>query len=304
MPPILDIEEYIDGQKASRIYYDCIRPEILNSSMCDVHRQHFLALLASGKVLAAQDLPEVQDPNDVTWEFKLTDTNVHNLKQRLEALHGALNMNSIWCVDFEGFCAVKKGFSPTPLAAGFINAGTRQKISDPIKYNQYSNIDKTVNAIMAGGTLPSFVTCSRARETLKRHYGGEKIVGLTLREWKDKLFALGFKDTHLVVTWGFTNLDRLGVGHIMAEEFRLNATTDRTLLKAEHLDLMAVFRYHSNIHHFRLWFIYPTFVKGDHTFHWHDALYDTRVTSDLYFVAKRYTTPAALKFKSILSLKI
>jgi hypothetical protein len=299
-PAILDVEEYVDGFKTCRAYYECIKPESHSSGLCEMHRTRLASIIATGKPLVAEDLPDVQSPEDVKWNVNLNSSNSSVVLHRLRSLHGSYKLNNVWAADFEGFCAVKKGFSPIPLAIGIVNAGNGSKITGPIRYN-FNTIDEMADAIMASGILPPFVTRSRVRETLRRHYRGHKVVGLTISEWKKRLEAIGFNEkTDLLVTWGFTNLDRLGMGRIMAAESGIKATTDQTALKADHLDLMAVFRYHSDIQHYHLWFIYRTYVKANHNFQWHDALFDARATLDLYFVAKRYTTDANTKFQHLI----
>ena len=124
----------------------------------------------------------------------------------------------------------------------------------PVRSNKdFDTIGEMANAIMNSGILPPFVTFQRVRECLRRHYRGDKVVGLTIPKWKAKLIGMGLNEkTSLLVIWGFTNLDHLAMGRIMAGESRIKATTDQTVLKSDNLDLMAVFQYHSDIQHYHL----------------------------------------------------
>ena len=98
-----------------------------------MHRIRLAGLIASGKPLIAEDLPDVQNPEKVNWDVQLNYSNRSVVLHRLRGLHGFYRFDNVWAADFEGFCAVKKGFSPIPLAIGIVNAGTGKQATGPIK---------------------------------------------------------------------------------------------------------------------------------------------------------------------------
>ncbi|KAJ8113237.1 hypothetical protein OPT61_g4587 [Boeremia exigua] len=266
----------VDGEISCSYHYSCTATDIDQElGLCKVHSARLIEYLCSNPLLSdiTADLPLL---SELSWGLPQRKETRANFIDALRLLHEHDN-DAVFC--------------------GMLKQSTKETYTSYIKYH-YSSLGDHVDALQEEGVMnyKDGWTESVINNQMCTFWEAYDPLHTKARPPFAQLQGLrdiGFdEDTALFVNWGCSKIDRTSLGRILRQRDELAVPQDEVYPRAKLLDLDSFFKQGLGLTKWSLSTVYAMYfprMKDRQVLSFHDAMFDTRVLSELLERAREDT---------------
>ncbi|KAF2129465.1 hypothetical protein P153DRAFT_20255 [Dothidotthia symphoricarpi CBS 119687] len=283
--------EYVNGEQACILCYECTSPKAQGSNFCTEHNLRLVQIAQS----AAFNITCLETPLGRNIKYSLPEdpTKAVLVKDILRRLRGTDDKH-IWACDFEGIC-LRGPNAAFHSEIGIINCENPSIYHEGmIAYPGYDSIQAIVSEIQEkeGMVFKSGVSNTAGLENrLKNSYNGNNTHGMTPSQHQKAFKDIGFmEDEAILIHWGGDKLDITGIGRILRKEEAAFPTMDDVQLRCQTINLLQLFRWCVGLNQpfslsivwCALCLIKATTMYADVHGIWHTVMWDSAATRQLW----------------------